>query len=144
MQVWKRRVLVLVAGAVASGGLLMSTASAQVPPDFPNFPSIPGFTLPTFTIPPPPTTPPSSVTTTSPPPTMPPSSVTTTSPPPTMPPTSFPTITVPTPPTMPPTTIEARDVLEDIFDDIIESLEGDGLFDDLRATLDAIIADFGG
>ncbi len=91
MQVWKRRVVALVAAGVGGAGLLMSTAGAQtgppttVPsftiPDFPDF-TIPDFTIPDFTIPTLPST-------TTPPPTMPPPTTATTTPPPTMPPTTI-------------------------------------------------------
>ena len=130
MQVWKRRLVALVAIGAGSAGL-MSTAGAQTPPSIPDF-TIPSFTLPDFSIPPP--------TFTIPPPTMPPSSTVTTSPPPTMPPVTFPSTSIPTLPTIP----DASDLLEDLFDDLLGDFEGGGeIFDDLRAMLDEIIASFG-
>jgi hypothetical protein len=140
MNVWKRRLVALVAVGAGSAGLI-STAGAQTPPSIPDF-TIPSFTLPTFTIPttPPPTMPPSSTVTTSPPPTMPPSTTVTTSPPPTMPPTSFPSTSIPGVPS-------PSDFLDEIFEEIVEDLfdrfeEGGETFDELRAILDEIIASF--
>ena len=96
-----RRMTVPFLGAVVLGlALLMPSSDAQ-------FPEIPDFTIPTFTVPVPPTMPPIGTTTT-------------TSPPPTMPPSTSPPSTSP-PPTMPPTTISSDFDAE--IEDIIDQLE---------------------
>ncbi len=102
MQVWKRRLVGLVAAGAGTAALLIPSAGAQIPPpptmppfsipdvgEFPEFPEFP--TFPSFTVPPP-TMPPPSTSTTAAPPTMPPQTTSTSSPPPTMPPT---TVTIP-------------------------------------------------
>lgn len=130
MQVWKRRIAVLVAVAAGGAGLMMSSAGAQTPPDFPEFPdfTFPDFTIPDFSVPPP-TMPPPTTSTTSPPPTMPPTSSPTTSPPPTMPPSTIPNV---------------DDAFEEFFEDLINRLEdGSEVFEELRDLVDEIIADFG-
>jgi hypothetical protein len=135
MQVWKRRLVALVAVGAGSVGLMTtSSAGAQTTPptsipDF-TFPSIPDFTFPTFTVPtftiPPPTMPPSTTTTLGPPPTMPPSTTTTLGPPPTMPPTTFP------PPTIP----EIDDVIADFLDELEGTFEeGEAGFEQLQQIL---------
>lgn len=134
MQLWKRRLAVLVAIGAGSVALVTtSSAGAQTSPptsipDF-TFPSVPEFpTFPTFTLPttPPPTMPPPTFTipsTLPPPPTMPPPSLTTLPPPPTMPPTTF---TIPPPPTMPPTSFPTPTVpdLDELVEEFLDQLEG--------------------
>jgi hypothetical protein len=124
MQVWKRRVVVLLAVGAGSAGLMMSSAGAQTSPPtsiptftIPDFPDFPDFTVPTF--PPFPTIP--------------------TIPPPTMPPTSTPPTSTP-PPTMPPITIPPD--VESDFEDIISRIEEFGddfseLVDEIRNILDS-------
>ena len=134
MQIWKRRLLGLVAAGAGTAALLVPSAGAQIPPpptmppiDFPDFPEFPPF--PTFTVPstpPPPTMPPPTSSTTSPPPTMPPQTTTSLSPPPTMPPTT--SVTIP-------------NETEDLIEDAISRVEQFGeefaqLVDELRALLD--------
>ena len=131
MQVWKRRVLVVVAGGIGSAGLLMSSAGAQTTPPT----SAPTFTTPTFTIPEFPEFP-----TFPPPPTMPPPTSSTTSPPPTMPPSSSSTSTPP--PTMPLTTITIPPATEQLIESALARVEefGDefsGLIEEIRGLLNA-------
>jgi hypothetical protein len=142
MQVWKRRLVFLVAVAAGSAGLMMSSASAQVPPgfelpelEFPEFPEFPGFPFPSPSTSPPPT---------GPPPTMPPpTSPTTSPPPPTMPPpTTSPPSSSP-PPTMPPTTIDVGDSVDEFVENLIDQLEQTGEdFEELVDTIQDILNSF--
>ncbi len=117
MQVWKRRLLVLVAVSAGVAGLTTSsTAGAQTSPptSFPSF-TFPSFTLPTFTIPPP---------------TMPPPTTSITSPPPTMPPTSVPVF-------------DREETIEGILDRLENLIEeGEAGFEEFQALLEQIRSSF--
>ncbi len=108
-------VVIVVVAAVALFGPPLTAGGQNLPPGFtiPSIPPRPTFTTPTFTIPPPPTMPPESTTSTGPPPTMPPETTTSTpGPPPTMPPTTL-DLDVPT----------ADELFEEILEEFQEILD---------------------